>query len=62
MAGLFLLVLFYYRETIDRTGIEPPPTLFVPPVDLARVCGSVGGGIVLFFNRNDLKKEKGTGN
>lgn len=54
MAGLFLLILFYYRESSGREKIDQPPILFAPPLNLARVCGSVGGGIVLFFNRSDI--------
>jgi hypothetical protein len=53
MAGLFLLVLYYHRDTIDGRRIEPPPTLFTPPTYLAKVCGTYGGSIALFFNRED---------
>lgn len=51
MAGLFLLVLYYYRSIGNDRSIDPPPNLFIPPRDLAYVCGSVGGGIRLFFNK-----------
>jgi len=50
MAGLFLLVLYYYRSIGSDRSIDPPPNLFIPPRDFAYVCGSVGGGIRLFFN------------
>lgn len=53
MAGLFLIVLYYHRDTIEGRKIEPPPILFTPPADLAKVCGSYGGGIALFFNREN---------
>jgi hypothetical protein len=53
MAGLFVLVLYYHRDTIEGRRIEPPPTLFSPPSDVAKVCGTFGGGIALFFNQED---------
>jgi len=52
MAGLFLLILYYYRGTIENRRIEPPPSLFTPPANLARVCPTVGGPMALFFNDN----------
>lgn len=53
MAGLFLLVLYYYRDVIDGRRIEPPPNLFTPPADLAVVCPTAGGRMALFFARED---------
>jgi len=50
MAGLFLLVLHYYRNTINGRRIEPPPSIFTPHADLASVCPSIGGRMALFFN------------
>lgn len=50
MAGLFMLILYYYRCIGYYQGIEPPPNLFMPPEDLAFVCGTLGGGgLKLFF-------------
>ena len=50
MAGLLLLVLHYYRNTIDGRRMEPPPSIFTPHADLASVCPSIGGRMALFFN------------
>ncbi|NHH86778.1 hypothetical protein [Cobetia sp. MB87] len=51
-AGLFCLVLIYHKEKgIHR--IEPPSTLFTPPVEYARVCPSVGGRMALFYEENE---------
>ena len=50
MAGLFLLVLYYYRGVIDGRRIEPPPNLFTPPAELALICPTMGGRMALFFN------------
>lgn len=49
MAGLFLLILHYYRSGLDSRRIEPPPNLFTPPVDLASVCMIMGGGMALII-------------
>ncbi|MBW2740635.1 MAG: hypothetical protein JRE64_17735 [Deltaproteobacteria bacterium] len=48
MAGLFMLILHYYRA-IDTQRIEPPPSLFSPPPDLATVCQIMGRGMALVF-------------
>ncbi|WP_295446593.1 hypothetical protein [uncultured Thiodictyon sp.] len=53
MAGLFLIVLHYYRRVIDGRRIEPPPNLFDPPADLAMVCPTASGRMALFFNEYD---------
>ena len=47
MAGLFTLVLYNYRSHI--TSIEPPPSLFIPPNNLARITTAISGGARLFF-------------
>ena len=52
MAGLFLVVLYYYRDTMNVRRIVPPPSLFVPPADLARIAPTAGGPMVL-----SIKKE-----
>jgi len=52
MAGLFLLILYYYRGAIEGRRMEPPPSLFTPPADLAMVCPTVGGRMALFFKEN----------
>ncbi len=49
MAGLFLLVLVYYRKVIEGRRIEPPPSLFTPPPGLASVMPSIGGRMALFY-------------
>lgn len=49
MAALFSVVLYYYRGTIEGKRIEPPPNLFTPPPQLARVCPTAGGKMALFF-------------
>lgn len=53
IAGLFLLVLLYYRAVLEEKRIEPPPTLFTPSPDLASVCPSIGGRMALFFKRRE---------
>ena len=53
MAGLFLLVLYYYRSVIVGRRIEPPPSLFTPAPELASVCPSVGGRMALFFKTEE---------
>lgn len=53
MAGLFLLILYYYRHAIDERKIEPPPNLFTPPSDLAQIGSSWGGPMALFFIENN---------
>lgn len=47
MAGLLVFALFFYRS--DRERIEPPPSLFVPPRELASVMPTYGGPMVLCF-------------
>ena len=49
MAGLFLVVLHYYRDVIEGRRIEPPPSIFTPPNTLASVCPSIGGRMALFY-------------
>lgn len=49
MAGLFLMVLHYYRDIIEGKRIEPPPSVFTPPKELASVCPSIGGRMALFY-------------
>jgi hypothetical protein len=49
-AGLFLLLLYYYRGELEGRRIEPPPNLLTPPPDIAKVCSTVGGRMALFFN------------
>ena len=53
MAGLFLLVLHYYKNTIDGRRIEPPPAIFTPENSLASVCPTVGGRMALFFTEQN---------
>ena len=50
MAGLFLLVLHYYKHTIEGRRMEPPPNIFTPDAELASVCPSIGGRMALFFS------------
>ena len=52
VAGLFLLVLYYYRDCEEVRSIEPPPCLFTPPPDLAFVCPSLGGRMRLTFAKD----------
>ena len=49
MAGLFLIVLHYYRGVIEGKRIEPPPSIYTPPEELASVCPSIGGRMALFY-------------
>lgn len=49
MAGLFLLILYFYRDEIQVRRMEPPPILFMPPRDLASVSPTFGGPMALFF-------------
>lgn len=51
MAGLFLIVLYYYRGVIDGRRIEPPPNLFTPPPELAKIAPTCGGRMALFFTK-----------
>ncbi|AUB82442.1 hypothetical protein [Candidatus Thiodictyon syntrophicum] len=53
MAGLFVVVLYYYRHVIDDRRIEPPPNLFTPPADLAMVCPTLGGPMALYFTEDE---------
>ncbi|WP_456402696.1 hypothetical protein [Hydrogenimonas sp.] len=53
MSGLFLLILYYYRNTIDGKRIEPPPTIFTPEPSLASVSPTAGGRMALFFNEQN---------
>lgn len=53
MGGLFLLVLHYYRQAMDVRRIEPPPGLFTPPPELAIVCPTFGGRMVLSFKEEE---------
>ncbi len=52
MAGIFLLILYYYRDGEEVRSIEPPPSLFTPPPDLAFVCPSLGGRMRLTFAKD----------
>lgn len=49
MAGLFILILYFYKDIIDGRRIEPPPSIFTPPSDLAYVCPSINGRMALFY-------------
>ena len=49
MAGLFLMVLHYYKLVIEGKRIVPPPSIFTPPADLAIVGPTIGGGMALFY-------------
>jgi hypothetical protein len=49
MAGLFLLILYFYRDEVQGGRIEPPPVLFMPPRDLASVAPTFDGPMALFF-------------
>lgn len=49
MAGLFLLTLYLYRGQIEGGRMEPPPMLFMPPRNLAKVAPTIGGPMALFF-------------
>ena len=49
MAGLFLLVLHYYRNEPEYKFIEQPPSIFNPPSDIASIYLTLAGRPVLFF-------------
>lgn len=49
MSGLFLIVLHYYRGIIEGRRIEPPPSIFTPPKELASIAPTLGGRMALFY-------------
>ena len=49
MAGLLLLILHFYRGTTENNRIVPPPTLFIPPSELAFVAPAIEGEMSLYF-------------
>ena len=49
MSGLFALILYFYRDSIEGRRIEPPPSIFTPPASLASVCPTIGGRMALFY-------------
>ncbi len=53
MSGLFLIVLYYYRGYIENRRIEPPPSIFTPPAELANVSPTLGGRMALFFCKQE---------
>ncbi|HKI62530.1 MAG TPA: hypothetical protein VKA31_09575 [Mariprofundaceae bacterium] len=50
LAGLFLLVLHFYKRSLADRRIEPPPSIFTPPKELAKICPSIEGRVALFFD------------
>jgi len=48
MAGLFLLILHFYRS---KDSLVPPPALFTPPRELASVSATFDGPMALHFNK-----------
>lgn len=48
-AALFCLELIYHKEKTVSDRIEPPPTLFKPPVDFATISPTAGGPMILSF-------------
>lgn len=49
MAGLFLLLIYHYRNSIS--SIEQPPSIFRPPSDLATIGTVWGGSVELCFTK-----------
>ena len=51
MSGLLLLVLYYYHRKVTDNIINPTPSLFIPPRNIAHIDIVFGGGIGLVFNK-----------
>ena len=49
VAGLFVLVLYYYKGQENCERLEPIPSLFNPPANLAKVCPTIGGRMCVFY-------------
>jgi len=52
MAGLFLVILHYYKGMPGCDRFEPPPSIFIPPPEIAHICTAIGGRLWLFYSDN----------